>query len=600
MSKKWFVVASVMVLASLLATSCAAPTPQVIKETVTVRETVPVEKVVTAKETVTVQRTVVVTATQSPRPTKAAPVLKDPNAVVMTVSKEQFSTWTRNFNPMLPDQNQRWPSRAGIYEPMLVYNVMAGEFVPWLATEYKWSSDSKKLTFITRDNVKWSDGQPFTARDVAYTFNLMKQVKVFDTWSVWSYLEAVSALDDRQVEFSFTRAYVPSLPDIGQQPIIPEHIWKDIKDPEKFTNDNPVATGPFTEVKVFQNKIYELGRNPNYWQEGKPYIQGLRFPAFTGNEQAQLALYNSEVDWAGNFIPDAHNTYAAADVNNHYWFPAVGGTIHLYVNTTEKPFDDPNVRKAISMAIDRQQIVSIAEFNYIQPADATGMSDNAATWKDPAVVKSGTWTRHDVAKANEMLDAVGLKKGADGIRIGPNGKPMKYDIHVVTGWDDWLTTVQIIADNLKDVGIAASVKTSEFGAWFDLVQKGNFDMTIGWSTAMPFPYNIYREKMSCETVMPIGQLAGQNWHRFCSKEADDLLNKLAISTDPAEQKKLAVGLERIFVDQAPSIPLFPGPSWGEFSTKRFVGWPDENNPYAKLTPNDPPGFLLILTNVKPR
>jgi len=154
------------------------------------------------------------------------------------------------------------------------------------------------------------------------------------------------------------------------------------------------------------------------------------------------------------------------------------------------------------MAIDREKIVKIAMFDYIKPADATGMSDNAASWKDPELVKAGTWVKLDVAKANELLDKAGLKKGADGIRIGPDGKPMRYDLHVVTGWSDWVSTCQIMSQNLKAIGIDAPVKTSEFSAWFDLVKKGNFDLTIGWSTNVPLPYNIYRERCRARRLWP--------------------------------------------------------------------------------------------------
>ncbi len=535
-----------------------------------------------------------------PTTAPAEPAAQPEGDGVLTISQEQQSAWVRNFNPLLPDKSQRFPTRSGIYEPLFVYNVMKGEFVPWLATDYKWSPDATKLTMTMRDGVKWSDGQPFTAKDVAYTFELLKAHKEFDTQAVWGFLTGVKAVDDKTVEFSFKQAYTPGFIDLAQQPIVAEHIWKDVADPVKYTNENPVATGPFTEIKVFQNQVYELGRNPNYWQEGKPYIKALRFPAYTSNDQANLALVNGEVDWAGNFIPDADNTYVAKNAGNHYWFPAVGGVVFLYLNTQKVPFDNPDVRKAISMGINRAQIVKVAMYDYTHPSDVTGMSDSGNMWKDQKALDAGTWTKFDAAKANEMLDAAGLKKGPDGIRVLPDGKPMKYDLLVVTGWSDWVTTVEIMSRNLKDVGIDAPVKTMEFSAWFDAVKKGNFDLSIGWSTNVPMPFNVYRELMSTETVKAIGEEAGVNWHRYGNADADKLLNELAAATDPAKQKEIVNQLQMVFVENAPAIPLFPGPSWGEYNTNRFVDWPNQDNPYAKLTPNDPPGFLLVLTAVKPK
>ncbi|HTN91671.1 MAG TPA: ABC transporter substrate-binding protein, partial [Sorangium sp.] len=296
---------------------------------------------------------------------------KNAGAKFVTISREQQASWVRNFNPLLGEGSVRFPTVAGIYEPLIVYNTMKGEFMPWLATKYEWSDANKKLTFTTRTEVKWSDGQPFSAKDVAFTFGLLKKFPALDLTGVWKLVDSVEAKNDTTVEFIFKEPFVPGLSYIGHQPIVPEHKWKDVADPVTFTNENPVATGPFTEVKTFQNQIYELGKNPHYWQKGKPAVEGLRFPAYPGNDQANLALINGEVDWAGNFVPDIDKTYVSKDPeNNHYWFPLVGGTVTLYPNATKKPFNDIKLRKAISMAIDRAQIAKIAVNGYTVGADA--------------------------------------------------------------------------------------------------------------------------------------------------------------------------------------------------------------------------------------
>ena len=116
------------------------------------------------------------TAAPAVQATAAAPSAGGDAKTLLTVSAEQQATWVRTFNPFLADR--RYPAREGMYEPLMVYNTVKGELVPWLATESKFSSDNKKLTFTVRDGVKWSDGQPFTAKDVAFASNLLDRKSV--------------------------------------------------------------------------------------------------------------------------------------------------------------------------------------------------------------------------------------------------------------------------------------------------------------------------------------------------------------------------------------------------------------------------------------
>ncbi|WP_437665045.1 ABC transporter substrate-binding protein [Sorangium sp. So ce1182] len=529
-----------------------------------------------------------------------APQPQAKGAALVTVAREQQATWVRNFNPLLPEGNSRFPTVAGVYEPLLVYNTMRNEYTPWLATRYSWSDGNRKLTFTTRSGVKWSDGHPFSARDVSFTFALLKKHPALDLAGIWKFLGSVTAESEDVVEFTLRRPYVPGLSYIGHQPIVPEHKWKDVADPVTYANESPVATGPFTEVKTFQNQVYELGKNPHYWQEGKPAVDGLRFPAYPGNDQVSMALVNGEIDWAGAFVPDIEQVFVAKDpAHHHYWFPLVGGTATLYPNSTRKPFDDVRVRKAISMAIDRDQIVKIAADNYTHGADATGLDDSYERFRSEKAVAAGDWVKLDVQRANQILDEAGYPRGADGVRTR-NGKALRFEINVVSGWSDWVRAVQIITQNLQGVGIEATMRTYDFSAFHEALQKGMFDMSMGWTTVEPTPYNFYRDLMSAALVKPVGEMSARNWHRFGAREADTLFHAFEAATDPAEQKRILEALQMIFVQTAPVIPLFKNPSWGEYSTKRFTGFPTMENPYAKLTPNNPPEYLLVLTELRPR
>jgi peptide/nickel transport system substrate-binding protein len=522
---------------------------------------------------------------------------------VLVVSQEQQASWVRNFNPLTTATSARWPTLAGVYEPLFVFNSVQGVMVPWLGTSRTWGSDGMRLEIATRPGVKWSDGRPFSAHDVAFTFRLLERFPALDRRGLWGFLSGVTALDSQRVEFRFRRRFSPGADDIAAQTIVPEHVWSSVKDPVGFANEHPVATGPFTEVRVFRNQVYELGRNPHYWQPGVPKVEALRFPAFPGNDRANLALVFDEVDWAGNFVPAIDRVFVARAPGRHgYWFPLTGSTIFLYANTTRVPFADPRVRKALSMGVDRELLVEVALYRYSRPADATGLSDAYSTWRDSSAVAAGTWMRHDPASANALLDQAGFSKDGRGRRRLPDGRPARFDILVVSGWSDWVRAAQVIARGLEDLGIEATVRTLDFSAWFQRVQEGSFDLSLGWSFEGPTPYTFYQWLMASATVQPPGTASMGNWHRYGSLGADSVLAAFERTTDPAAQRELCRTLQRVFVNEAPAIPLYPNPSWAEYNSGRFAGFPSRDDPYADASPNkfDRGECLLVLTRLEPR
>lgn len=523
---------------------------------------------------------------------------------VLVVSQEQQASWVRNFNPLTTATAPRWPTLAGIYEPLFVFNSVRAEFVPWLGVAREWRADNLVLRVTTRDNVLWSDGRPFTARDVAFTFALLRRHRALDRRGVWGFLAGVQAVDAHTVDFLFQRVFIPGFDEVAAQQIVPEHAWKDVAEPVTFANENPVATGPFTEVRVFQNQVYELGRNPRYWQAGLPKVEALRFPAYPGNDRANLALVFDEVDWAGNFIPAIDRVFVRRrPESHHYWFPLTGSCIFLYVNTTRAPFDDVRVRKALSMAIDRDLLVDVALYRYSRPADATGLSDAYTAWRNPEIAASGAdWMRHDVAGANALLDAAGYPRGADGVRRLTTGAPWRYEILTVSGWSDWVRASQVIARGFRTLGIEATARTYDFSAWFQRVQEGNFDVSMGYSFEGPTPYSFYRWLMASATCKPIGTASMGNWHRYGSPAADQALVAFEREPDPALQRELSDAMQRAFVGEAPAIPLYPNPSWAEYNTGRFTGFPSAAAPYADPSPNklDRGECLLVLTRLTPR
>jgi len=522
------------------------------------------------------------------------------NGVLVVEESQQASSFIRNFNPLLEVGDVRWPTLHAMYEPLLIYNPLGGKYVPWLAEHHEWADGGHVLRFQVRAGVRWSDGTPFGAADVVFTFELLRKFPALDTRAIWQYLDAVTSPDPTTVEFKLKRVYSPALFYVSQLPIVPAHLWKDVADPVTFTNESPVATGPFTEVISFEPQAYQVGPNPYYWQ-GKPAIKAVRCMALPANDQSIISLLRNDLDWAGSFVPAVERIYVGEDPeHHHYWSPPIDGTVLLYPNNTRKPLDDVRVRKAISMAIDRDLMVKVAMYGYTRPADATALSDAYNNYRYQPAVDAGTWVLHDVAGAERLLDEAGLRRGAGGLRRMPDGAPLHFDIGVPVGWSDWIRATQVIVRSLRGIGVDARVQAIDFDAWFDSLQQGTYDMALGWTEVNPSPYGLYRHLMSTETLHPVGEAAAENWHRFGLPAADKLLAQVELATSFEQEKPLIDQLQMLFVENAPAIPLFPGPLWGEYSSRDFVGFPDADNPYAPLSPHWHPQSLLVLTKVKPR
>ncbi|GCE19279.1 ABC transporter substrate-binding protein [Dictyobacter kobayashii] len=492
------------------------------------------------------------------------------------------------YNPTLVNEG----IQGMVYETLLFFNRNDGSVTKLLATDYKWSADQKQLTFTTRDNVKWSDGKPFSAADVAFTFNMLKQYPTADSKGLWTYLSSVSAPDANTVVLNFKTPNPPLLWYIGGQTfIVPQHIFQNV-DPTKFDNSNPVGTGPFKFAR-FSPQLLTYTKNPTYWQADKIQIDELQYPAVKDNQTLQLKLMKGEIDWGSFFAPDLDKTYVQKDTaHNHYWM-APTDIFTLYVNLTKAPFNDVNVRQAISAAIDRSQLSKQAESGYVAPASTTGLIlPNAKDYLDPNY--QNVQSAADISKADQYLQAAGYTKGSDGI-YAKAGKKLSFSIKVVNGWTDWETMASVIKQNLKDAGIDASVDDIQDTAYFDARNNGNFDALIGGLFGGPTPFYLYDTHLNSVNLSP----KGFNWGKWNDSATDKLLQAYSSTVDPAKQKQAIMGLEKIYADKLPNIPLVNAASWYEYSTKHFTGWPNQDNPYAVGAAYSTPDNLMVVLNLKP-
>ena len=497
---------------------------------------------------------------------------------LLTIPREDMGTFTRNFNPFTT--NSAPMTGQAIYEPLLIVNPLNGEITPWLAESWAMSEGATALTFHLRPGVTWSDGRPLVAKDVVTTFAVHRAVA-----GGYDYLDSVTANNATAVTLIFTRPNSVALQELGSQLIAPDHVWSAISEPAKFPNPDPVATGPFTRVAGFQAQSFDL--------------MPIRMLAFAGNDSANLAAVNGDVDWAPQYMADIQTAYIDKDPDHrHYWFPGADSTIQWTLNTTKAPYNDVAFRKALSRAIDRKTICATGMSGYAQPADPTGLGEGFQAWKDPAVAALPLCT-FDKAAAAAALDAAGYRLGADSKRHGLDGKPLALTIQVGSTSSDWLSVAQIIVQNLADVGISATIDSPDWTEVTAALETGTFETAVCWSTLGATPYTYYEATMSTQKVKPIGTHALENYHRFGDQRATELLSQFAATTDRARQIEICHEIQQRYADQLPVIPLFPGPVWGAYTDEHFTGWPSQDHPYASLSTRSAT-TVLVLNSLRPR
>lgn len=504
---------------------------------------------------------------------------------------------TNNSNPFLnTSAGATLGYRYMIYEPLAMTNQIkpADKAEPWLATDWKWEDNFTKVTFSLDAKAKWADGKPLTADDVAYTFNLLKTHSALN-WNGIPF-DGVT-VEGKTVVLTFKSSQYVNQNKIIQTFIVPKHIWEKVDNPETWPNRTPVGSGPY-KLKTFTPQTTTLTATPAYWK-GATKVKELRYSAYNDNSAATTALASGKLEWSFVFMPNYKQLFINKDPKNHkLWFPSGLGIHGLWFNTARKPFDNPALRKAMAMVVDRKAIYTQAEATlYPEITNPTGIPLPAGDSFLAPEYKSAT-TAPDVAGAKKVLTDAGFKL-AGGVLKDPSGKPVKLTLTDPAGWNDYITGLSIIKDNIKQLGIEAKVKTQTAEAWGADVANGNFDATLHWTNSGATPYDMYQNIMDGALLQPIGKASQQgNFGRFKSPEATQALKDFANATDETTRTAAMNKLQKIMVEQAPMIPTAAAPIGAEYSTKNWVGWPTEADPYAPPQ-HTQPSVLQIVLKLKP-
>ena len=558
MHKRWVVAFSALMIVALLASACAAkPTP-----------TPPPPTSVATKE-------------PSPVPPTATPMpAAKPKVVRLTFAQEPDS-----LSPLYTSMWFVAVLRDLYLKTGLIEFNEKNQPIPLIAKEIPStanggiSADGKTITYKLREDVKWSDGEPLTAEDYVFTWQMFmadrNTVSSRDPFD--AFVEKVEAPDKYTLVVSFTDPYAPwqckIFSNVNTTNAIPKHILEPVfakegtLDNAEWNRNPTVGVGPFLFSEWQSGSHLIFTANPNY-HLGKPKVDQI-FIKIVPDDAAQVAAIKADDTDIGVFIsyadmPDLQKLGTVDLVNVQSGYKE---SFFFNMSTEEKTkghpaLQDVNVRKAIVMAIDREKICAELLYGLTKPAvtfwDGTIYADPQA--KPIPFDKEG---------AKKLLDDAGWKVGPDGTRA-KDGVPLKLR-YVTMSKDVRKNTQVIVQQMLKEVGVEVELIDHSGDVFFNSygdqgpIATGQYDM-CQWSNAPSFP-DPDTPVWNCKEIPSDENPAGTNWEFFCDKELDDLLIKSSVTVDPEARKQLYFQISKIVNDKVYWASVWDDPDWWTVSKK---------------------------------
>ncbi len=485
-----------------------------------------------------------------------------------------------NWNPL--DTGAYATGTQGlIYEPLYLYDPIKGSYDSWLATGSEaagWHGSSYVIN--VRSGVKWSDGQPLTGADVAYSINLAR-TNAADPYSanVATVASATASGNTVTVTFKGTPGYTEFTDYLWKAPVLPQHIWSKLSPSQIATdaNTHPVGTGPMTlDTANTQEVAYQT--SPGWWATA---ALGLSFKfkylvdvVNSSNSQELGQLNAGNIDWSNNYLPGINMLASAQQGNGGYSlkfyydktpYMLSGNTVWLEPNTTKAPMNNVSFRRALAYALNPQAIAQAVYGGIAAPASPTGL---LPTLKSAGFVNASVEQQYgasyDPAKAKQLL-----------AQSGYNGRTLTLE--APQGWSDWNTAQQVIEQELAAVGIKVQVTMPSSNQRTADLTNGSYDLALDNNAGLdstPWSYfqRVYQLPISKQ------QSAQLNWERFSSPTDWSLVQQAASTppTDTAKLNQVYSSLEKDFLQQQPEIPLWYNGVWFQGNTQYWSNYPSSS------------------------
>jgi len=435
-------------------------------------------------------------------------------------------------------------NNLAMYKQDVAQNSMES-IVPDLATSWAWNEDGTELTFPLRRGVKWHDGNPFTAKDVKCTWDLLTgkasdKLRVNPRKSWYTNLDEVTTKGDYEVTFHLKRPQPSFLAMLasGFSPVYPCHV------PAREMRLHPVGTGPFKFVEFKPNQSITVARNQDYWKKDRPYLDGIEYTIIKDMSTRTLAFMAGKGDLLnGVLVPQIKDVKAQAP--QAICELAISNTgRNLIANRNVPPFDNPDLRRAMSLSLDRQTFIDILYEGQGSIGGAM-LPPPEGLWGMPAdMLKTLPGYSPDIAKNRAQARAIMEKLGYG------RDKPLSIKVSTrdITYYRD---PAILLIDQLKHVYMNGELDTVDTTNWYPKIQRKDFTVGLNITEAgIDDPDPQFYENYVCD-----GQ---RNYTSYCNAEVDKLVDRQSIESNQQKRQQLVWEIERKLAEDDARPMIFYG------------------------------------------